>query len=173
MSFASLRFRLLVAAVGFVLAALILSGVWLTILFQRHVEGWVDAELTAWLDQLISGIDAGPNGTLIVARPPADPRFERPISGLYWEVVAPGNQILRSRSLWDFTIPLPPEKRPGASIDRHRAMGPDGSTLYLVRRSVELPERLGRKTVLSAVAIDASEVDAATRRFAARSHPFF
>ena len=101
MSFASLRFRLLVAAVGFVIAALILSAIWLTILFQRHVENWVDAELTAWLDQLISGIDAGPNGTLIVARPPADPRFERPMSGLYWEVAAPGTRFpVRTSADW-------------------------------------------------------------------------
>ena len=123
MSFASLRFRLLVAAVGFVLAALLLSAVWLTILFQRHVERWVDAELTVWLDQLISGIDAGANGKLIVARPPTDPRFERPMSGLYWELAAPGNQLLRSRSLWDFTIALPADASAGAAIDHHRVAG--------------------------------------------------
>ena len=57
MSFGSLRLRLLAGAAAFVLAALALSAVGLTALFQRHVERWVDAELSNHLAQLIAGID--------------------------------------------------------------------------------------------------------------------
>ena len=95
----------------FILAALALSAIGLTILFQRHVERWVDAELSADLDQLIAGIDAGLDGQLAVTRSPADPRFQRALSGLYWQVnVEPDGPGFRSRSLWDFEIALPAER---------------------------------------------------------------
>jgi signal transduction histidine kinase len=172
-TFASLRVRLLTGAAGFILAALALSALGLTVLFQRHVERWVDGELSAHLDQLIAGIDSGPGEKPAVTRPPADPRFEQPMSGLYWEVaVEPDGPVLRSRSLWDYAIPLPAEATVGDALHHHRVAGPDGSRLYLVQRRIELPGRLGGKTARVAVAIDAAEVAAAVRRFATALMPF-
>ena len=172
MSFASLRLRLLLGAVGFILAALALAAVGLTLLFRGHVEHWVDGELSGYLDQVIAGIDAGPAGALTMLRPPADPRFDQPLSGRYWEVIIePDGPTLRSRSLWDNEIPLPIEKTIGDELHRYRLAGPNDSRLYLLQRRIELPERLGGKTVRAAVAVDTAEVEAAVRRFAAALIP--
>ena len=163
----SLRFRLLLGAAAFILAALALSALGLTLLFERQVENWVDAELNSHLDQVIASIDLNAGGELAVARPPADPRFSQPFSGLYWEVaVEPAGPVLRSRSLWDFEIPLPASAPDNGGLQHHLVAGPDKSSLYLVQRRIELPPRLGGKKARAAVALNASEVRAAVNRFA-------
>ena len=68
MKFGSLRLRLLAGAADFVVAAIALSAVGLTLLFERHVERWVDIELATDLDQVIAGIDAGTDGKLAIVR---------------------------------------------------------------------------------------------------------
>ena len=173
MSFGSLRLRLLLAAASFILAAIVLSGLSLTVLFERHVERWIDGELGTHLNQLIAGLDTGPDNALVVARSPADPRFEQPFSGLYWEVaVEPDGPVMRSRSLWDFEIALPPEETVDDEVRHHRVEGPSGQTLYLLQRRVELPARLGSKMVRAAVGLDTAEVRAAVWRFATALAPF-
>lgn len=167
MSFGSLRLRLLLGAAGFILTALALAAIGLTFLFRDHVERWVDGELNAYLDQVIAGIDRGPNGELAMTAPPADPRFNRPLSGRYWQVaVEPDGPILRSRSLWDYSISLPMSDAIGDEVHHHRLPGPNGTKLYLLLRHITLPDRLGGATAVAAVAVDAAEVSAATRRFA-------
>ncbi len=173
MSFGSLRLRLLAGAAAFVLAALALSAVGLTLLFQRHVERWVDAELASDLDQLIAGIDAGPGGQLAVTRAPADPRFQRALSGLYWQVsVEPDGPVLRSRSLWDFEIALPAERDVDDKVHSYELPGPDGQRLHLIQRRIEFPARLGERTARVAVAINDADVSAAVSRFASALIPF-
>jgi signal transduction histidine kinase len=173
MSLGSLRLRLLAGAAAFVLAALALAAVGLTFLFERHVERWIDAELAGRLDQLIAGIDMGPDGHLAVVRPSTDPRFQRALSGRYWQVtVEPDGPILRSRSLWDFEIALPPEAAVDDIVHTHTLPGPDGQTLHLLQRRIELPARLGKRTARVAVAIDAAEVSTAVRRFAGALLPY-
>ena len=167
MSFTSLRLRLLLGAGAFILTALALAALGLTFLFRDHVERWVDGELAGYLDQVIAGIDIGPDGELAVTKPPADPRFAQPLSGRYWQVVVePDGPILRSRSLWDFEIPLLPADAVDDEAHHGRVPGPDGTRLYLLQRHVRLPSRLGGNTALAAVAVDAAEVAAAVRRFA-------
>jgi signal transduction histidine kinase len=173
MSGGSLRLRLLLAAGSFIIAALILSGLGLMVLFERHVERWIDSELGTHLDQLIAGLDTGADGALEVARPPNDPRFEQPLSGLYWEVaVEPDGPVMRSRSLWDYEIILPSEDAVDDAVNHHRVEGPDGQTLYLLQRRVELPQRLGAKMVRAAIGLDTAEVRAAVWRFGRALAPF-
>jgi signal transduction histidine kinase len=166
-SFSSLRLRLLIGAATFVLTALAVAAIGLTFLFQIHTERWVDAELNTYLDQVIAGIDKGPDGELAVVTPPTDPRFQQPLSGRYWQVtVEPDGPTLRSRSLWDFEIALPDETSVGDTVHHYRLPGPDGTKLYLLQRHVRLPLRLGGNAVRAAVAVDAAEVSGAVRRFA-------
>ncbi|MFN3624651.1 MAG: sensor histidine kinase [Hyphomicrobium sp.] len=167
MSLGSLRLRLLAAAAIFVLAALALSAGALTYLFERHVERWINAELASYIDQIISGIDKSPNGDLVVGRPPGDPRFHRPLSGLYWQVnVEPAGPVLRSRSLWDFEIALPAEARVGDELHEYELPGPDKQRLHLVQRRIELPSRVGGNVARVAAAIDDAAINAASRGFA-------
>ena len=173
MKFGSLRLRLLAGAAAFVVAAIALSAVGLTLLFERHVERWVDIELATDLDQVIAAIDAGTDGKLAIVRQPVDPRFQRALSGLYWQVVVePDGPILRSRSLWDFDIAPPPQREVDDKVTSYDLPGPDSQTLHVLQRRIELPERLGRRTARVAVGIDDAELSAAVRRFAGALIPF-
>lgn len=169
----SLRLRLLVAAGIFSLTAMVVAALGLSWLFERHVSQWADAELTAHMDRLIAGIDRGADGKLAVVRAPGDPRFETPLSGLYWEaMIEPSGSVFRSRSLWDFQIALPPEPIVADSLQHHRVPGPGGSQLYLVQKHVQLPPRLGSEEVRAAVALDAAQLSAAVWKFATALVPF-
>ena len=166
----SLRLRLLLAGTVSVLAALVLSGVGLALLFERHVGRRVEAELGVYLDQIVAGLERGAGGELAVVTPPADPRFAQPLSGLYWQIRA-RDAVLRSRSLWDATLALPSDSA-DAAVHRHRVAGPDGAELVLLERRVVLPSRLGGGEMQAAVAVDAAEIATATRAFAVDLVPY-
>ncbi len=169
----SLRLRLLLAGAASILLALAIAAFGLAFLFERHVARWVDAELTVQLNQLAAGLDQRPDGAIGMVRPPADPRFGKPLSGLYWQVVLEGEErTIRSRSLWDDTIALPPEARTDDELHHYRVDGPQDARLYLLQRRIALPERLGGQTARIAVALDAAELRAATTRFARALAPF-
>ncbi len=171
MSRGSLRLRLLAAGALSILIALSLAGAGLSVLFERHVERRVTAELGIYLDQIVAGLDRNPNGALAVTRPLVDPRFAQPLSGLYWQVRADG-ELLRSRSLWDDELRLPVDGGEGGLLSDYRLAGPEGAELIVVDRTVKLPRRLGGGTVRAAVAVDAAEITAATRAFGADLLPY-
>ncbi len=167
MSRGSLRWRLLLAGAISSLVAVLIAAALLILLFERHVAGSTDNELNVHLDQLIAGLGRAPDGEIAVLREPTDARFRKPLSGLYWQVrVEPEGPVFRSRSLWDFALDLPS----GGSADdelRHASLpGPGGGTLYALQRHVELPRTMGGGEVDVAVALDAAELQSATRRFA-------
>lgn len=167
----SLRLRLLLAGSVSVLVALALSAAALTLLFERHVERRIEAELTVYLDQVIAGLDLDTDGALAVLRMPGDPRFSEPLSGLYWQVQA-AETVLRSRSLWDADLALPPDGLPTGGVHRHRIDGPDGAPLLVLERTVTLPARLGGGPLRASAAIDAREVATAGRAFAVDLIPY-
>lgn len=168
----SLRLRLLLAGAVSILLALALSATGLTLLFSRHVERRVDAELGVFLDQIVAGLDIDQKtGKLHVTRPPSDPRFDVPLSGLYWQVIL-GDTMLRSRSLWDSQLHLPEDELENGSLHRHVITGPAGADLLTLERSVTLPERLGGQTIRAAVAVTLSDVHDATRAFALEMLPY-
>jgi hypothetical protein len=106
----SLRLRLFLAGAAAVAVTLAVAALGLALLFERHVERRAIAELSARLDQLAAGLDSGGDGA-VLTRPPTDPRYERPLSGAYWQVRT-ASDTLRSRSLWDQALALPP-RSPG------------------------------------------------------------
>jgi signal transduction histidine kinase len=167
----SLRLRLLLAGAISILVALTLSAVGLTVLFKRHVERRVEAELAVYLDQIVAGLDRGVSGAPVMSRSPVDPRFMEPLSGLYWQVQL-SKTTLRSRSLWDSRLTLPLDELADGAVHRHHIAGSNGAQLIAVERSVTLPERLGGGTMRAAVALDAADVTAATRAFAVDLLPY-
>jgi len=173
MSLGSLRLRLLLAGALSILVALSLAAVGLTLLFKQHVERRVDAELTVYLNQLAANLALSPSGELSIDPPPADPRFDEPLSGLYWQItVEPNGKSLRSRSLWDSVLTLPQEAAVDDVSHRHMIAGPGGSELYLLQRRIQLPPRLGGKTTRIAVAWNAEEVKKSVADFRSALLPF-
>jgi signal transduction histidine kinase len=167
----SLRLRLFLGGALSIIAALALAALGLVLLFEKHVERRIESELGVYLDQIIANLDRDGDGALVVADVLADPRFDQPLSGLYWQVRA-GDAALRSRSLWDGDLPLPSDELTDGVVHRHRIIGPAGAELFALERSVRLPVRLGNASVRAAVALDTREIAAATRAFAADLLPY-
>jgi len=167
----SLRLRLLIAGAVSVVAALALSALGLVVLFERHVERRIEAELDVYLDQIAAGLERDADGDLTVAVTRAEPRFSEPLSGLYWQIEAKGKTI-RSRSLWDASLPMSSDRLADGVARKRRIAGPGGSELIALERSVTLPGRLGGGTMREMVAVDAKEVSEASRAFAVDLIPY-
>lgn len=166
MSWGSLRLRLIVGGLLAILIALTIAGAGLTLLFERHVARTIGDDLDVYLKQLIAGIDADAQGKLVVGRPPADPRFADPLSGLYWQVSDDGGQVLRSRSLWDTALDLPRDEPSPRELHRHVILGPANARLLVSERRVLLTLGDHRAPVRVAVAADLARVSAAASHFA-------
>lgn len=157
----SLRLRLAAAGGVSLAVALVVAFFGLSLIFERHVERRVAAELTLHLDQLIAALNVR-NDKLVLDREPADPRFAQPLSGLYWQVESTG-ETLRSRSLWDTELKLSPLE-PGAPVSQ-TIEGPQGSSLLAIEREIVAGKRLGNRRVLLAVAVIRTDIENATSEF--------
>ncbi|HEY1383782.1 MAG TPA: sensor histidine kinase [Dongiaceae bacterium] len=154
----SLTARLtLVAALG-ALPILVLAGASLLWLFAERIERRFDTFLTAYQQQLIAAAEIAGDGTLHLAGKPADPHFDLPFSGWYWQVRA-GDQVLAQSAS---AGPL----HGGEGLDaltvrsEHGAFdlaGPGNSKLRAVARDVRLPGADGSVRIM--VAGPHSEID--------------
>jgi len=178
----SIRLRLLAAAAVAIGVALIVAEIGLSFLFERHVERAVDADLAVHLRQLIAAITVE-GGKVAVSRQPGDPRFDQPLSGLYWQVETPdGMLLLASRSLWDGRIALSTGQARIGEAEFTELTGPEGALLRALVRTIEIapsdsaegaPAANGAdgRTLRVAVAIDHREITTATRAFAIELAP--
>ena len=110
-----------------------MAGLGLVALFDRHVERRVNVELHTFVTQIAGAIDFQPDGQPALSRALADPRFERPYGGLYWQIETDDHTKVRSRSLWDFVLTLPPptEAAAGVAALAQRARTACGASLGL------------------------------------------
>lgn len=103
----SLRVRLLLATLVGAALALALAWLGLSSLFRDHVQQQFQISLTQQLDQLTARFSLDDQGQPVIdTQGMTDPRWQQPLSGLYWQVdtvAADGRRqaaTLRSRSLW-------------------------------------------------------------------------
>lgn len=157
----SLRFRLLAGAGAAIFAALSLAWLAMSVLFEAHIERNVEASLIQHGRDLVAALARDPFGALIVESAPADPRFDLPASGLYWQV-AQGDAILRSRSLWDQTM-APGEAVATEDWTTGDAAGPFGQKLVFVARRVLLHD--GDAPIVVMLGADHAAVTAARTTF--------
>ncbi|HVZ14890.1 MAG TPA: HAMP domain-containing sensor histidine kinase [Bauldia sp.] len=171
----SIRLRLLLAAAVGLLVALVGADFGLSYLFERHVERTADAMLAGYVD-LIAGNLAVADDKPVLANPPVDPRFQRPLSGLYWQVSSSdGVALLTSRSLWDATLPtapLPDRERGEHGHGDFEIRGPQGGLLRAVERPVTIATSSGPQTYLVLSAIDHRQISSDTADFGADVAPF-
>lgn len=160
----SLGFRLLAGAVLWIAAALVVAWLALGELFARHVEAQIAGRMEATLNELAAVVATDADGELSTEHPLSEPRFRKPYSGFYWQVSAgDGSPLLRSRSLWDRTLDLPPDALLDGEVHRHRLPGPQGEPVIAFERSVILPAR--DDPLRLAVALDAAEPASARAKF--------
>ncbi|MDH5540666.1 MAG: ATP-binding protein, partial [Rhizobacter sp.] len=138
----SLRLRLFGATLMAALVALVLAGALLASLFRDHVQRQFAGSLTAQLDQVTARLEFDAAGEpRLDAQTLSDPRWSRPLSGLYWQVdggepTARRRGLLRSRSLWDAELAAPPDTVADGQVHVHETTGPNSSALLLVERTV-------------------------------------
>ena len=157
----SLRWRLLIGAGVAILLALTVAWVVMTLLFERHIERRLTAELTQDASRLVAALTITPEGRLAVTETSADPRLEVPAGGLYWQV-STDRQVFRSRSLWDQALSRPSDALEAAWTLR-RATGPHETRVFILERLVK-PDTLGPE-VLVQFAQDAADLVTARDEF--------
>lgn len=167
----SLRLRLIAVGAVSVVAALALAVAGLTQLFASHVQRRAVEDLTVQLDHILASLDRDATGSLVVAAVPGDPRFTRPLGGLYWQVDT-GNGQLRSRSLWDYALDLPADEAGVGALHVHTLTGPTGAPVLVAEREVTLPARLGGASARVAVAMERRQIDQAVTEFRADLLPY-
>ncbi|MDO5530055.1 MAG: HAMP domain-containing sensor histidine kinase [Paracoccus sp. (in: a-proteobacteria)] len=129
---------------------LALLAAWLVIgaLLERFVTQRFDAELDAAASALMAGIEADADGLAQLVAAPADPRFERPLSGWFWQIAADGEVFAQSGSLY-------------LSQLGEGGRAPDGAKLRVLNRDFTAP---GSDEALRAtVTAPQAEIDAALR----------
>lgn len=155
----SLRLRLSAGAIAVIVLALAITGFSLSSLFTRHLERRIGQELDTHLAHVIGTIRLT-DATLSLAREPTDPRFQQIFGGLYWQVAdATTGRTLKSRSLWDTALDLPPDAPAPGEKHVHDLAGPEQTTLYAHEEMVIVPASDGDHRMRVAVAIDRSELE--------------
>lgn len=160
----SLRLRLFAASAISVSVALLLAFWGLGQLFASHVERRAIDELSVQLDQILAGVERDATGQIRIGSTPADARFVTPFGGLYWQIETEDQQM-RSRSLWDFALDLPPDHLKDGAVHVHDLAGPGDTQLLVMERSVQLPVRLGGIPLRASVAMDAAKLAESTDEF--------
>lgn len=163
----SLRVRLLVGGALWILLALILTGMAILYLFVATVERTVRADLEAEAALLTALIDPLAVGVQLTGQPP-DPRYDLPLSGFYWQIgtaeESGGKDVIRSRSLWDSTIPYDPPPKPLGPVHFIGA-GPKGQSLSAMALDVKFQVEGGPRAYRIIVAQDRAVLDESIARF--------
>lgn len=158
----SLRARFAWAGLAMTALVMLVLGLVLQGLFERHVEREAQTQLEVDLRVLARVVATG-EGVSARLPPLPDPRFVEPFSGLYWQLRDDRTgEVWRSPSLAGFTLemqPAPP--RPG---ELHRVIlrGPEGGKMIALER--ELGEVPGGP-LRAVVAVDRKVLRAANRAF--------
>jgi signal transduction histidine kinase len=153
----SLLLRLLAASALGITAALLVAGAILIQLFKSQVEVRVHKELLNHASQLAGALEIDANGKPTLKRQPADPRFQEPLSGLYWQIAVDHGEKLYSRSMWDESLQLPAGD-PGPEGRITHLTAADGMDVIVFDQSIKLSERNNPKGARIIVAVDAAEV---------------
>jgi signal transduction histidine kinase len=157
----SLHWRLLAGAMAAILLALAVAWLFMTVLFEHHLERRLQAEMTRDGLRLVAGLVIGPDGAPQIERPPVDSRLETPAGGYYWEVTTAGG-TLRSRSLWDADLRRP-AAAPTGDWQLQHAPGPYDQPVSILERQVELAD--SGTPVLIQLALDQAPLASARAEF--------
>lgn len=131
----SLRVRLLAIAAAAIFAALAAAWIAMLFLFERHIERRVALELVREGRQLAADVFLDAKGSPRLERLPTDSRFDEPASGVYWRIATEVGD-LRSRSLWDQSLPASSEAD-ATGWSTRIATGPFERELLVVERIVQ------------------------------------
>ena len=157
----SIRWRLVLAGGLAIALALALSGMGLAVLFERHVARVAAVDLRNRALALAAMVE--PRGASLRA-PPEDPLYDQPFSGHYWQVSL-GEETRRSRSLWDYALPLEGRALPPGQSRVLNLPGPRGEPLLAVEQSLAVGQGAAALPLRIVVAEDRSRLALAKQGF--------
>jgi signal transduction histidine kinase len=131
----SIRGNLLALAAVWLGAALLAAYLFISTLLEDFMTGRFDAEAMSVADGISATLEVDETGLITMPITPADPRFDLPFSGWYWQVEADGVAIDRSASLLDVTL-----DGPQGSYQGQAGKGANGAALRVLRREITLPD---------------------------------
>lgn len=169
----SLARRILIGALLWSLLIVAGGVVAISAVYRAQAVNLLDADLDTTLVTLARAIEPldDNSGRIqdIPERLPPDARYETPLSGRYWVIIAVeddgswGNDI-RPRSVWDGAPPLTEAlanealAQPGVVIRGNEAEGPAGEPIRIAVQSITIPNR--NNPILLVAAADRTESDA-------------
>ena len=158
----SLRARLLLAALAWIVIAIPIGGVALAFSFRSVVADEFDDRLRSHLLTLIGAVEVAPDGALALVQALNDDRFEQVYSGWYWIVAPEGDTPLRSRSVWDLPFEVAPQ-RVSATPQFRTFEDASDNAVRIAQQTVRLPGRSAPVTF--AVSGNLEQVNDAVRDF--------
>ena len=160
----SIAARLFLSAAFWSVAVLLVSGLVLSALYRRTAEQGFDSRLGVYLRAIVADVATPGDDTRTEPGQLGDPQFELSLSGWYWQITRldGGQRIVKaSRSLFASRLPELEELGVPARIGGYRsgyATGPDGRTLRIVERVIEVDDE-GRYLIQVAANTDQIEED--------------
>lgn len=154
----SLRTRLLMVAIVTVAVTLAAAGAGLVMVFEHQLLRKVAQDLHVRSAELARAFEVDANGRPFLNRELADPRYDVPYGGAYWEIIDGKERLLASRSLWDFSPDPAAVAKAAESGDSVEMVGPEKSELYVVVRPVTIDVTGAQRTFLLLVALDHADV---------------
>ncbi|MBS4009767.1 MAG: sensor histidine kinase, partial [Roseovarius sp.] len=115
----SIRARMLAWSAGLTLGALVVAWFAVSAVLADFVNRRLNADLTAAARGVMAAAGWDAAGAFAVLPPPADPRFDRPLSGWYWQVSDGTIVLARAPSLVTGNL----------GADGAGLTGPDGAAL--------------------------------------------
>jgi signal transduction histidine kinase len=107
-------------------------------LLKSAITANFDSQLDYVLTALVASSEIGPDGEILLNRPPADQRFLEPYSGLYFQISGQGFDPFPSRSLWDRQLDVGQPHR-DTEVHFYDSDDFESETLRLAERDVRLP----------------------------------
>ncbi len=152
-------------AACWVTLALLIAGGAIAYLFTANVERTVRVNLEASLARLVAAIDAQAPRSPALAQSLPDPRYEVPLSGVYWQVEGINDgQVIRSRSLWDSVLDGSAATAAGGEQFTTIA-GPGGQSLLALAIQTQFSVPEGTKTYRIVIAEDRAILDLSIAQF--------
>jgi len=102
----SLTKRIIALSVFWIVIALVATALLMGRFYRDHIEEHYDSHVATHVEELVAAVETAPDGELRLSRNPTDPRFHRPDSGWYWEILGDDTPLIKSSSLGDQHLDL-------------------------------------------------------------------
>jgi signal transduction histidine kinase len=137
----SLMLRLFGGTALWIAIALGLTTFALDSLFKDQATRQFEQQLQSYLYQIVASLELDAQGNPIIPNTGGDPRFNRPESGLYWQINDNnGATLLKSRSLWDTKLNVANDRLLKDEIHFHSLTGPAEQHLLIAEHNLVLPD---------------------------------